>query len=418
MDSLIPGQKRCKRYSISLVKTNGYFAVDLSLNSYVCFADTPQKIYLRSLMRPLPLRILKQLSLLTFSIFLIGRCAAQTKSTDSIKLDYRKIYGHALQANIGPVFKLIQYDGTKKISPKDLQFIKNFKIRFAYATDQSNYLSERKSQIDPLMKIFRDYWRLSLKDTFNNYDTLFVKDAAKFLLGKGFLKKGQTATDDTIDVYMKKYVNALGYYNNGLGKTGRLYDLLVWRKQKDTVYQFSLQGEKINAPVVFMDDFITLGWEEYATLGENYPGGWTTTEAIYCVKSAYDLKSESFLVDLLAHEGRHFADKQLFPHLKSADLEYRAKLVQLSLLKSSVYETIDFFINESDHASYQNPHPFADYCVIRDLSKVFFKVDFEKDMSKWKNIPYGQINSAAEKLLQQNTEALKAKSGDVEQLIN
>ena len=363
-------------------------------------------------------RLFKQITILTFLIFPIGRAAAQTKSADSAKLDYRKIYGYALQAKIGLVFKLIQFDGSKKISPKDSQFIHDFKIRFANDTDQSNYLNERKSQIDPLLKIFRDYWRVSLKDTANNYDTLFVKNAAGLLLSKGFLKPGQTATDDTIDVYMKKYINSLGYYNNGLGKTGRLYDLLVWRKQKDTVYQFSLQGEKINAPVVFMDDFITLGWEDYATLGEHYPGGWTTTEAIYCVKKAYDLKSESFLVDLLAHEGRHFADKKLFPHLQSADLEYRAKLVELSLLKASVYKIIDFFINESDHTNYQNPHPFADYCVIRDMSRIFFKVDFEKDISKWKSIPYGQINSAAEKLLGQNTAELKAKGSNVERLIN
>jgi len=366
----------------------------------------------------LSLRLFKKIRILIFLIFPIDRSVAQTKSTDSVKLDYRKIYGYALQANIGPVFKLIQNVGSKKISLKDSHFIEDFKTRFAHDNDQSNYLNERKSQIDPLLKIFRDYWRVSLKDTGNNYDTLFVKNAASLLLSKGFLKPDQIATDDTIDVYMKKYILSLGYYNNGLGKTGRLYDLLVWRKQKDTVYQFSLQGEKINAPVVFMDDFITLGWEDYATLGEHYPGGWTTTEAIYCVKSAYDLKSESFLVDLLAHEGRHFADKRLFPHLQSADLEYRAKLVELSLLKNTVYKTIDFFINESDHTNYQNPHPFADYCVIRDLSKIFFKVEFEKDIAKWKSIPYGQINKAAEKLLQQNTVELKAKGSNVELLIN
>jgi len=49
---------------------------------------------------------------------------------------------------------------------------------------------------------------------------------------------------------------------------------------------------------------------------------------------------------------------------------------------------------------------------------MFFNVDFEKDISKWKSIPYGQINQAAEKLLGQNTAELKSKGNNVERLIN
>jgi hypothetical protein len=157
-----------------------------------------------------------------------------------------------------------------------------------------------------------------------------------------------------------------------------------------------------------MDGFVTLGWEEYSTLGAHYPGGWTNKEAIYCVKKAYNLTSEDFLVDLLAHEGRHFADAALFPQLESADLEYRAKLVELCLLKESIYKTIQFFIDESDHSNYQNAHPFANYCLVRDLSGILFQVEFEKDMNKWKTISYAGINAAAERLLLQDTKELKS----------
>ena len=164
-----------------------------------------------------------------------------------------------------------------------------------------------------------------------------------------------------------------------------------------------------------MDNFITLGWEEYATLGKHYPGGWTS-DAIYCVKRAYDLKSEDFLVSLLAHEGRHFADNKLFPKLTSADLEYRAKFTELSIAKKTIYQLIDFFIDNANYES-DNGHNIADYCVIRDLSKELFNVEFEKDKVKWHKINVLTINKIAYKLLQKNTKELKVIGRNVEKLI-
>ncbi|MGZ3753142.1 MAG: hypothetical protein ACXVB0_24430 [Mucilaginibacter sp.] len=354
----------------------------------------------------------------TILLFIHYRSAAQISKNDSAKLDYRKIYGYGLQANINQSLALLKVDSTKPISQKDKQFIVDFNNRFKYAEDKSNYLEERRSPIDTLINIFRDYWRMSLKNSDHDYDTLFVRNASSFLAWKYHLTtvRGELPID-TVDLYMTKYVRATGLHTNGLGKTGKLYDLLVWRKERDTTYEFEIQKEKIQAPVVFMDDFVSLGWEEYATLGKNYPGGWTTSAAIFTVSKAYDLKREDFLVDLLAHEGRHFGDTKLFPHLGGADLEYRAKLVEISLLKQSLYQTIEFFINDSEHTNYDNSHPFANYCVVRDLSKIFFNVEFEKDLSKWKTISCPRINAAAEKLLSDNTIALKNQGPDLKRYI-
>jgi hypothetical protein len=165
-----------------------------------------------------------------------------------------------------------------------------------------------------------------------------------------------------------------------------------------------------------MDDFITVGWEEYATLGIAYPGGWSTREALFCVRKAYDLKSEDFLISYLCHEGRHFMDYKLFPRLTSADLEYRAKLTELSLLKEELIETIELFINNANYES-ENGHSVANYCVIRDLSKALFKVDFEKDINKWKEVNAGKINKTAYDVLEANTLALKKQGAGVEKYI-
>ena len=154
-----------------------------------------------------------------------------------------------------------------------------------------------------------------------------------------------------------------------------------------------------------MDNFITLGWEEYATIGRYYPGGWATVKALYCVKKAYDLKSEKFLISYLAHESRHFTDYKLFPKLTSTDLEYRAKLTELSLAQKTLYDLLKFFINNANYDS-DNGHSVANYCAIRDLSKALFKVEFEKDINKWKNISTNKINKTAYKILLANTKAM------------
>jgi hypothetical protein len=165
-----------------------------------------------------------------------------------------------------------------------------------------------------------------------------------------------------------------------------------------------------------MGDFVTLGWEEFATLGRHYPGGWATRKELYCVKSAYDLKSEQFLVSYLAHESRHFADYTLFPKLQSADLEYRAKLTELSLAKSSLYQLIAFFVANANLHS-ENGHSVANYCVIRELSKSLFNTEFEADMSKWNQKSPAVINTAAAEILRANTKTLRSMGPSVEHYI-
>ncbi len=75
----------------------------------------------------------------------------------------------------------------------------------------------------------------------------------------------------------------------------------------------------------------------------------------------------------------------------SADLEYRAKLTELSLANQSLYQLIEFFIMNANYDS-ENGHSVANYCAIRDVSKAVFGREFEKDMQQWKSIPVSRIN--------------------------
>ena len=343
---------------------------------------------------------------------------AQFTQNDRAKIDLKKIFAYCLDGNITPALNIIELYDSQNLSTKELKFKTEFEDRFKYAEDKSAYLEDRKSPIDELLKIYRDYWRLSLIDNSKSYDSSLGRNLSVFFssLYKLPLDNQNLLQQDTIDVYLKKYISSFKFHTTGLGKTGKYADLLVWKSEKDTVYKFSIFDEQINTPVIFMDDFITIGWEEYASLGRLYPGGWTNKEALYCVRKAYDLNSEDFLIDYLCHEGRHFMDYKLFPKLTSADLEYRAKLTELSLLKETLYEIIENFIDNANYES-ENGHSVADYCVIRDLSKVLFKVEFEKDISKWKKISVEKINKSAYDILKANTKALKKQGAGVEKYI-
>jgi hypothetical protein len=332
---------------------------------------------------------------------------AQTPKNDSTKVDYNKILTFCLDGNVTPALRIFESEDAKKLSVKDLKFKSKFEDRFKGDTDNSDFLESRKSPVTDLLRIYRDYWRKSLIDNSKSYDTLLMKELSVFFASRYQIHSGNMnlLPDDTLDFYVKKYIVTSGYRTTGFGRTGKYLDLLVWKNQKDTMYNFSISREKIHTPVVFMDDFITVGWEEYATFGYAYPGGWATREALYCVRNAYDLKSENFLISYLCHEGRHFTDYKLFPNLESADLEYRAKLTELSLLSETLYETISNFFNNANYES-ENGHSIANYCVIRDMSNILFHVAFENDINKWKELSMKKIHSTANELLRRNTKTL------------
>lgn len=349
-------------------------------------------------------------------VFCSATLHSQDKFNDSLKFDYAKIYSLCLDGNIKPALALIESGSEKKISTRDANFKIDFENRFKYDDDRSNYLKEKKSDINELLKLYHNYWRKSLLNTEKNYDTILITQLKDFLSTTYLPARNMLLNEDSIAIYLEKYIHSKGLYTTGFGKTGKLFDLLVWKTERDTIYSFTIHKEEISSRVFMMDNFITLGWEEYATLEKYYPGGWAKTDALYCVQKAYDLSSENFLISYLAHEGRHFADYKIFPKLSSPDLEYRAKLTELSMAQKTLYELIKFFINNANYDS-DNGHSIANYCVIKDLSKALFKVEFENDMSKWKAIGIKKINKTAYKILQSNTKALQLKGSDIQKFI-
>jgi len=342
-------------------------------------------------------------------IALISLCInnAFASSSDSVKINYSKLYSYTLDADVTNALKMLDTKGT--LSEKDFKFKSLFESRFKFEADKSNFLDRIAPALKPLLKLYSVYWHKMLKSINAVTDSSFAESLKKFLMDNAQVTdRPRNVTDDELNNALIDYCRSLGYYTTGFGKTGKLLDLLVWKSQYDSLYSFVTSDDTINVNVTFMEDFATLGWEEYATLGQYYPGGWADEKGLYCVKSAYNLQSENFLISYLAHEGRHFKDYKLFPNLTGAELEYRAKLTELSLADNTLYKTIEFFVNNGIKGS-ESAHSSANYTVIQDLSKYIFKSDYVSEMNKWKTIPVKEINSSSLILLNQNTELLKEK---------
>ena len=87
-------------------------------------------------------------------------------------------------------------------------------------------------------------------------------------------------------------------------------------------------------------------------------GGWASPDGtINCIEQAYDFESERFLVSLLKHEAQHTVDMKQFPGITPAELEYRAKLVELHY--SSDPGLLQEFMAEADESKVNDAHAVA-----------------------------------------------------------
>ena len=97
---------------------------------------------------------------------------------------------------------------------------------------------------------------------------------------------------------------------------------------------------------------------DYLTFGRFGTGGWASPDGtINCIEQTYDFESERFLVSLLKHEAQHTTDMIQFPGITSAELEYRAKLVELHY--SSDLGLLQKFLSEADESRGNDSHAVA-----------------------------------------------------------
>ena len=172
-----------------------------------------------------------------------------------------------------------------------------------------------------------------------------------------------SVTDHLVTALAKRHLHAI------TGKTQPYYELMIWRSEEPRSYDIDLPEERVTVKVVLMSGFASFGWAGFATCGVAQTGGWAKPDALYAVRSSYDLESETFHVSYLAHEGQHFADYAKYPRLEQPELEYRAKLTEVALSRETTKDLLEKFatLGGTDRAV---PHAFANrqvWLALRDL---------------------------------------------------
>ncbi|MGM9596601.1 MAG: hypothetical protein ACI3XO_02180 [Eubacteriales bacterium] len=147
-------------------------------------------------------------------------------------------------------------------------------------------------------------------------------------------------------------------YHALFGKTQGYYGPYVWKDTAPAVYSVELPDGTAEYTVNILGGFVFRSWMDYLTFGRFGTRGWASPDGtINCIEQAYDFESERFLVSLLKHEAQHTVDMKQFPGITPAELEYRAKLVELHY--SGNLGLLQKFLSEADESKTNDGHAIA-----------------------------------------------------------
>ena len=215
--------------------------------------------------------------------------------------------------------------------------------------------------LNDILRLYQIYFR----DVF--YFGLPEPEAAyKLLTGLRLLLNMPDADEDLLAERLQAAFEANGYHAL-FGKTQGYYGPYVWRETVPTVYRVELPDGTAEYTVNILKGFVFRSWMDYLTFGRYGTGGWASPDGtINCVEQAYDFESERFLVSLLKHEAQHAMDMKRFPKITPAELEYRAKLVELHY--SGDLGLLQKFLSEADESRTGDSHAAASARIRREFA--------------------------------------------------
>jgi hypothetical protein len=327
---------------------------------------------------------------------------------------YNKIISPAANGDVS--LTLLRLDSLIKfknplVNSKYQKTKKKYIARFSSYTEKSKATCNN-SVINDLCTFYHDYWKIKLLNTPANCDSILYNKLSHYLVNKKLTKLNFEELSSTIqdDSELTKVIKSEGFYCKFMLING-IQDLLIWDKQSQAEYSVDLPETKIDVNVIFIESYVSRGVSDYATFGYSQIGGWASNKdsSLFCNKGTYKLKSEMFQNSYLKHEAIHFVDLKNYPNLESADLEYRAKLIELIYCTDkTIFKRIDEFIIGASNENRENAHAFANYHLICQLSKKIFRKEFEADITKWKSLTPDDLNKTSLELFQIVSEMLKA----------
>ncbi len=250
---------------------------------------------------------------------------------------------------------------------------------------------EVPSRLNDILRLYQVYFR----DVF--YCGMSETDAADRLKAQlQALLHLPGAGEESLGERLRETFEAAGFHAL-FGRTQGYYGPYIWRETIPTVYRVELPDGTADYTVNILRDFVFRSWMNYLTFGKYGTGGWTSPDGtVNCVEQGYDFESERFLVSLLKHEAQRAADMKQFPGIAPAELEYRAKLVELCYSHDT--GLLQKFLSEANESQENDSHAVASARIGRG----FAKTD-ATDLSR--------IQARALALFRAHTEEMKAKYG-------
>ena len=207
-------------------------------------------------------------------------------------------------------------------------------------------------ELNDILRLYQVYYR----DTF--YCGVPEAEAADRLLAQLRALLHMPDAEETLLTQRLRSVFEAEGYHALFGKTQGYYGPYIWRETVPTVYQVQLPDGTAEYTVNILKGFVFRSWMDYLTFGRYGTGGWASPDGtINCVEQAYDFESERFLVSLLKHEAQHTVDMKRFPEITPAELEYRAKLVELHY--SGDVGLLQKLLSEADESKAGDSHATA-----------------------------------------------------------
>ena len=252
--------------------------------------------------------------------------------------------------------------------------------------------------LNDILRLYQIYFR----DTF--YCRLPEAEAAdKLLTGLKVLLDVPDAEEELLTEQLQSVFEAKGYHAL-FGKTQGYYGPYIWRDTVPTVYRVELPSGTAEYTVNILKGFVFRSWMDYLTFGMYGTRGWASPDGtINCIEQAYDFESERFFVSLLKHEAQHTVDMKQFPGITPAELEYRAKLVELHY--SSDLGLLQEFLSAADESKTNDGHAIA---------SARLKLEFA-DMDQTKLF---RIQTRALELLHAHTKEMEEKYGKQKMVSN
>ena len=227
--------------------------------------------------------------------------------------------------------------------------------------DQKYRTYETPDNLNDILRLYQIYFR----DTFY-CGSPEAEAADKLRTGLKALLNTPDAGEALLTEQLQSVFESEGYHAL-FGKTQGYYGPYIWRDTVPTVYRVELLDGTAEYTVNILKGFVFRSWMDYLTFGRYGTKGWASPDGtINCVEQAYDFESERFLVSLLKHEAQHTVDMKRFPEITPAELEYRAKLVELHY--SSDLSLLQKFLSEADESKVNDGHAVASVRIKREFA--------------------------------------------------